>query len=195
MSELQNHSPPNFARLVPGLVILPARHPHYHRVNVPRSTAPTERHSGQPTEYREDREACASNGLPPPRPSPLSPGAVDVGSVVDAFAGDDVLENWVSACDVVCRDVVDRVEGCMVELVVVVRGECVEERDCVVEVDDSTDAEVEVEVAKVDLGAAVDDSVLFEEDDVVKTIDRVVVKGAAVVLVVCGNVTSFPSQI
>lgn len=46
----------------------------------------------------------------------------------------------------------------MVESVLVVALGCVTEGDCVVEVDDST--EVEVEVTKVDLGADVEESEL-----------------------------------
>lgn len=163
------------------------------RRNVPRSTAPTERHSGQLGRYRDVCETCGSNGLPPPRPSPPSPDDVDIDAVVDVFTEVDVLEDRVSVCDVVCTVVIDEVEGCTVVLVVAVAVVCVEEWDRVVEVDDSIEVEVEVEVAKVDLGAAVEESALFD-DEAVKTIDIVVVIGATVVLVVCGSVTSFPSQ-
>lgn len=101
-----------------------------------RSTAPTEKHNGQPTSFREESEACASNGLPPPCPSSSLPDEVDDGVVVAVFVDEDVLEDWGSVCDVVCESVVDDV-GCadvvkkletgMVNFVVAVAVDCVED--------------------------------------------------------------------
>lgn len=76
----------------------------------------------------------------------------------------------------VCKDVdvIEGVENGTVKLAVAVTVSC-----------------VKAEVARVELGVAVEESV-FDGDEVVKTIGIVVVYGAAVVLVVCGSVTSFP---